>query len=181
MSATVEELKAFKGPDLDDLCDVTEAAITNGGGFGWLEVPARAVLESFWTGVLLVPQRSLFVARLDGTISGSAQLIRPTRNSESRAFAAEMASAFVAPWARGHGLARMIIEAVEDTARAEGFQKLNLDVRETQTAAIKLYESMAYGHWGTNPDYVRVKGQVIAGRYYSKDLVAPSDGEGAET
>ena len=90
MTTRIDKLEGFEGTDLDDLCDVTDAAIVDGGGFGWLKPPARSVLEAYWKGVLLVPERSLFVARLDGTISGSAQLVRPTRNNEARAVVAEL-------------------------------------------------------------------------------------------
>ncbi len=34
--------------DLADLCDATEAAIIDGGGFGWLTPPSRHVLERYW-------------------------------------------------------------------------------------------------------------------------------------
>lgn len=170
MTTRIDKLEGFEGTDLDDLCDVTDAAIVDGGGFGWLKPPARSVLEAYWKGVLLVPERSLFVARLDGTISGSAQLVRPTRNNEARAVVAELVSAFVAPWARGHGLARDLAVAVEETAVREGFLALSLDVRETQEAAIRLYESLGFVRWGTNPDYARVDGRFIAGHYYSKNL-----------
>ena len=54
--------------DLNDLCDSTESAIEAGGGFGWVETPERDVLERFWLGVLAMPKRALFVARLDGVI-----------------------------------------------------------------------------------------------------------------
>ena len=39
---------------------------------------------------------------------------------------------YIAPYARGHGLARMLTTAVEDRARELGYHVLNLDVRETQ-------------------------------------------------
>ncbi len=35
-----------------------------------------------------MPERLLFVGRLDGIIVGSAQLVRPPRNNEAQAFAA---------------------------------------------------------------------------------------------
>jgi ribosomal protein S18 acetylase RimI-like enzyme len=127
-------------------------------------------MEAFWRGVLLVPERRLFVARLDRTICGSAQLVRPPRNNEAQAFAAQMISNFIAPWARGHGLARELVVAVEDAARASGFSILNLDIRDTQTAAIQLYESLGYERWGTHPVYARVDGQPIPGHFYFKRL-----------
>src|SRR5580765_6563762 len=86
----VERLTQYSGTDLDDLCEATESAILEGGGFGWLKVPARQVLE-----------RRLVVGRLDGAIAGSVQLSRAPRNNEAQAFAGTLTSAFVAPWARG--------------------------------------------------------------------------------
>ncbi len=157
--------------ELADLCDATEAAIIDGGGFGWLAPPSRQILERYWKGVLLIPERSLFAARLDGTVVGSAQLVRPPRNNEAQAFAAAMTTNFIAPFARGHGLARELAVAVERAARDDGFNLLTLDVRETQAAAIRLYQSLGYKHWGTNPDYAIVDDEMIAGRYYAKRLI----------
>ena len=51
----VERLTQYSGTDLDDLCEATESAIVEGGGFGWLKPPPRQVLENYWKGVLLVP------------------------------------------------------------------------------------------------------------------------------
>ncbi len=168
---SVERIEEISDMDLADLCDATEAAIIDGGGFGWLVPPSRRVLERYWKGVLLVPQRSLFVARLNGAIVGSAQLVRPPRNNEAQVFAAAITTNFIAPFARGHGLARDITIAVERAAREDGFSHLTLDVRETQTAAIRLYQSLGYNHWGTNPDYAIVDDEMIAGRYYAKRLI----------
>ena len=168
---SVGRIEEISDIDLADLCDATEAAIIDGGGFGWLVPPSRRVLERYWKGVLLVPQRSLFVARLNGAIVGSAQLVRPPRNNEAQVFAAAITTNFIAPFARGHGLARDITIAVERAAREDGFSHLTLDVRETQTAAIQLYQSLGYKHWGTNPDYAIVDDEMIAGRYYAKRLI----------
>jgi ribosomal protein S18 acetylase RimI-like enzyme len=171
MSKTsVERLTEFQGNDLADLCDAAETAIVDGGGFGWLKPPPRDVMERYWKGVLLVPERELMVGRLDGVIAGSAQLVKPPRNNEAQAFAAAMTTHFVASWARGHGLARGLVQAVEEAARKAGFYFLNLDVRETQEPAVRLYEAMGFTCWGTNPNYAMVEGRVIAGRYYSKQL-----------
>ena len=170
VTTAVERLTAFAGTDLEDLCDAADAAIEAGGGFGWLAAPPRHIMEAYWRGVLLVPERRLFVARLDHTICGSAQLARPPRNNEAQSFAAQLTSNFIAPWARGHGLAKRIVLAVEEAAREAGFAVLNLDVRATQEAAIQLYESLGYIRWGTHPAYARVEGKVIPGHYYYKRL-----------
>jgi ribosomal protein S18 acetylase RimI-like enzyme len=127
-------------------------------------------MEAFWRGVLLIPERMLFAGRIDGTIGGSAQLLRPPRNNEAQAHSAQLTTHFVAPWARGHGLARALVEAVEDAARAAKVKVLNLDVRETQEAAIQLYRSLGYLQWGTHPDYARVAGKPVAGLFFCKNL-----------
>ena len=167
---SVEQVAEFSGPDLHDLCDAAEAAIRDGGGFGWLSPPERHVMEGYWRGVLLVPERDLFVARLDRTIAGSAQLTRPPRYNEAQATVGQLTTSFIAPWARGHGLARMVVLAIEDAARRAGLRVLNLDVRESQSAAIKLYESLGYTRWGTNPHYALVGGSWTTGYYFYKDL-----------
>ena len=61
----IESIQKLKFGDLDDLCDATESAITEGGGFGWIEVPSRKVLENYWRGVLTIPERELIIGRLD--------------------------------------------------------------------------------------------------------------------
>lgn len=169
-SLDVERVQHLDDDALSQLCEAADAAILEGGGFGWVKSPGRMSLERYFRGVLLVPERALFVARLDGDIVGSAQLVRPPRNNEAQAFAASLMHAFVAPYARGHGLARELTARVEESARAMGYQVLNLDVRETQDAAIRLYEGMGYQRWGEHPAYARVGGQTIRGIYFHKVL-----------
>ncbi len=169
-SPSVEHLTEMTGSDLNDLCDATDAAIKAGGGFGWLKLPARDILERYWKGVLAMPQRMLFVARLDNVICGTAQLVLPPKNNEAQSFAVHLTTNFIAPWGRGHGLAQMLLDAVEKKAVAEGFSVINLDVRESQEAAIKLYESRGYTLFGTHPFYAKVDGQPVQGRYYYKAL-----------
>lgn len=167
---SVELVTELRRIDMLDLCDATEAAILDGGGFGWVTPPDRDVMERYWGGVLAVPERVLFIGRLDGIVAGSVQLMRPTRNNEAQSFACTLTTSFVAPWARGHGLARLLTQAVIDHARKEGFQLLNLDVRDTQHAAIRLYERMGFVRWGTHPHYARARGRSIAGHFYYKVL-----------
>lgn len=171
---SVERAETFTDDDLHALCEATHAAIIEGGGFGWVHPPGRRSLESYYRGVLLVPERQLFLARLDGSVVGSAQLVRPPRNNEAQAFAATLMHSFIAPYARGHGLARLLTRSVEEAARASGYHVLNLDVRETQAVAIRLYESLGFVRWGVHPSYAKVGGKTIRGFYYYKLLKNPS-------
>jgi RimJ/RimL family protein N-acetyltransferase len=171
----VERLTQYSGTDLDDLCEASESAILEGGGFGWVKVPPRQVLENYWKGVLLIPERQLVVGRLDGVIAGSVQLARAPRNNEAQAFAGTVTAAFVAPWARGRGIGHAIVTEIEALARELGLVVLNLDLRDTQRAAIRLYESLLYRRWGTHPCYARVEGRVVPGHYYYKRLDEPAN------
>jgi RimJ/RimL family protein N-acetyltransferase len=170
----VDRVGELSEEDLQALCEAADAAIIEGGGFGWVNPPGRRALERYFQGVLLVPERELFVGRLDGTIVGSAQLVRPPRNNEAQAFAATLTHSFVAPYARGVGLARLITRRLEDRARALGYQVLNLDLRETHDAAVRLYEALGYQRWGVHPAYARVNGRTLRGFFYTKLLQDPS-------
>ena len=169
-AASVERAGELSDPDLAALCEAADAAIIDGGGFGWVNPPGRAALERYFRGVLLVPERELYIARLEGVVVGSAQLVRPPRNNEAQAFAATLMHSFVAPYARGQGLAHMLTVRVEEAARALGYHLLNLDVRETQEAAIHLYEALGFIRWGIHPQYARVGGKTQRGFYYYKLL-----------
>ena len=168
----VERLSALTVGDVNDLCDATYAAIESGGGFGWVKPPQRDVLERYWQGVVAMPSRMLFVARLDGVICGTCQLLKPPHNNEAQSFAVQLTTNFVAPWARGHGLAKMLLDEVEKSARDEGYAVINLDVRETMTAAISLYEKQGYNRIATHPCYARVENKILKGFFYYKIIDA---------
>lgn len=170
MAAKVEKIEEFKPADLSDLVQATEDAIRDGIGFNWVIPPGRDILETYWKGVVLVPDRVLFCGRLDGTISASAQLLKPGASKETTAFAASLEAHFVAPWARGHGLAKMLLLEAEREARKLGYRLLKLSVRETQEAAIQLYEEQGFVLWGTLPYHEYVGGNMVAGRYYYKTI-----------
>ncbi|WP_323989086.1 1-(5-phosphoribosyl)-5-[(5-phosphoribosylamino)methylideneamino]imidazole-4-carboxamide isomerase [Nguyenibacter sp. L1] len=165
-----ERVQELHDDDMQALCEATDAAILDGGGFGWLNVPGRQALERYFRGLLMVPERMLFVARLDGIIVGAAQLVRPPRNNEAQAMSATLMHLYVAPYARGHGLGRLLLLEAEQCARAMGYQILNLDVRETQEAAIRLFRGFGFHHWGTHPSYARAGGRTVRGLFFTKRL-----------
>lgn len=170
MSISVERITAFKGSDLPDICQATEDAIVDGIGFNWLSPPGRETIESFYKGVLMVPERVLFGGRLEGTLVASIQLIKPSKSKETSAFAARIEAHFVAPWARGHGLAKMLLDAAEREASKQGFSTLKLDVRDSQARALTLYRECGYTQWGTLPNYEYVGGSMVSGHFFYKQL-----------
>ena len=91
-----EICKNLNKVDLQELCDATEDAITAGGGFGWISPPSIKILENYWRGVLLIPERILILGRLDTKIAGSVQLIKPARNNEAQSHACGLSTFFFA-------------------------------------------------------------------------------------
>ena len=166
----IEHVTGFQPGDLNDLCDATDAAISGGGGFGWIDLPARDILERYWQGVVTMPSRLLFVSRLDNVICGTCQLVKPPANNEAQAHAIHLTTTFVAPWARGYDLGSKIIEKAEYVAKNEGFKLINLDVRDTMEDAIKLYERLGYKRYATHPCYAHIDGEMIPGHFYYKEI-----------
>ncbi len=61
---------------------------------------------------------------------------------------------YVAPAARGRGVARILLGALEDRARALGYATVSLDTGPKQPAAQHLYESTGYAtipNFNANP------------------------------
>ena len=165
-----EHVTQLSAGDLSDIVDACTQAIVEGGGFGWLTPPDRPDMEKYWRGVLLMPGRNLFVSRVDGVISGAAQLIETPANLEAQRHSAQISGHFVAPWARGRGNGKAIVRGIEYFAREAGYSVLKLDLRETQTAAIALYNGLGYVRWGINPYYAMVDGKMVEGYYYTKKI-----------
>ena len=167
---SVETVDQLTERDIHELSDAAEAAILSGGGFGWLMPPPKSVMEDYWRGVQMIPDRHLIIARLDKVIAGSCQIVRPPKNNEAQKFSCQLTTFFVAPWARGHGLAQMIVAESEALAKSEGFLMINLDVRATQDRAIQSFEARSFKRYATNNYYAKVNGEYVQGFYYHKEL-----------
>ena len=167
---SVDTLNTISNTDLADLCYNTEQAIKAGGGFGWITVPPRDVLKKYWNGMLLVNTNILIVGRLNGDIAGSMQLSFYPPNNEAQKTITRIQSHFVAPWARGYGLAKAMIDYAIIKSKENNKNSIQLDIRETQTAAIQLFESKGFHRWGENPAYAFVNGNAIKGYYYYRNI-----------
>lgn len=73
---------------------------------------------------------------------------------------AELKRMYTVPAARGRGVARRLLAALEESARAGGRKRMILECGERQPEAIKLYESGGYrpiphyGHYRDAPEVV---------------------------
>lgn len=170
----IEKILSLNTLELNELCDAAEATMKDTYGFNLGTsheyLNARESLESYFKGVLLVPERILFVGKLDGTICGSIQLVMPSKSNKTSSFAANVDNHFVAPWSRGHGLASMLLQTAENEAKKQGISLIKLSVRANRSAAIALYEDKNYIKWGTLPEYEVSGNEVVPGHFYYKKL-----------
>ena len=111
------------------------------------------------------------MGRYKGLIAGSLQVVTFSSANEASMFRVFIDTHFVATWARGHGLAKLLIEEAEKECRINNFSHVLLDVRETQKRAIKLYEQLGYKQWGILPAYHKLSNNdMVSGKYFYKNL-----------
>lgn len=95
---------------------------------------------------LLVPEISFFVAEAGGEVLGTAALAR-------KAGYGEVKSMFVAPAARGRGVARALLGHLETEARKMGLPLLRLETGNLLEAAMALYTAHGFRGCGAFGDY----------------------------
>jgi ribosomal protein S18 acetylase RimI-like enzyme len=170
MNIAVESLTVLSETDLADLCNITEQSIKAGGGFGWIAIPPIETLKKYWNGLILIKSNTLIVGRLNGSIAGASQISFNPPNNEAQKNISKIQSHFVTPWGRGYGLAKAMIDKAIEVSKENNKKSIQLDIRETQSAAIKLFENKGFSKWGENPSYAFINGNRIKGYYYYKDL-----------
>lgn len=84
------------------------------------------------------PLGTFLVARADGLVAGCCALKGDGGET------GEIKRLWVAPPARGLGLARALMAAAQDRARALGMRRLRLDTNRRLTAAIRLYRATGW-------------------------------------
>ncbi|MDF3046971.1 MAG: family N-acetyltransferase [Candidatus Midichloriaceae bacterium] len=172
-------VKSLNPVEMEDLCDSTMKTMRSTTGFNvgnqHIQYMEKAKLMSYWEGVLLIPERMLIVGKLDGTIAGSIQVIMPSPSNQTSKFACAIDNYFLAPWARGYKLSDLLIETAEQEIMKLGLSIIKLSVRETRTAAIKVFERHNYIKWGVLPKYEIDQDKVVAGYFYYKELLPIMD------
>lgn len=90
-----------------------------------------------------------------GRIAGSAFIV------DARDGVAKLRLVYVEPWARGTGIARLLVESCMDFARSKGYRRMTLWTNDVLLPARRLYERLGF--------------QMIASEAYhgfGKDLVS---------
>jgi ribosomal protein S18 acetylase RimI-like enzyme len=128
-----------------------------GGAVGWLSVPDERETAAFLDEQLALAARGdggVAVVRIDGRVEALGIWNRyPHAVIRQNA---EIRKVMVHPDARGHGLGRVVVEAlVADVTRA-GIEVVVLDARGNNHAAHALYESLGFERCGAIPNFIAV-------------------------
>ena len=148
--------EAATSRDVDRLADVLHAVVHGGAGASFVVPFSRDDARAFWTDAVLpgvrTRRRRLLVARLEGRIVGTVQL--DPAWAPNQPHRAEVLKLLVHPDARRRGIARALMVALEELARAGGWSLLTLDTWTGQ-AGERLYRSLGYVAVGTIPRFAR--------------------------
>ncbi len=153
----IEQLKAESiASGIEELSELLHTCVHAGASIIFvlpfpIEDARRFWLEKVSPGVR-VGLKKLLVARKDGGIVGSVQLDLATPPNQQ--YWAEVAKLLVHPSARRQGIARSLMFAIENVARAEGRSLITFDTR-IGDGAEPLYLSMGYTLAGIIPRYAR--------------------------
>jgi GNAT superfamily N-acetyltransferase len=129
-----------------------------------------ATLERMHREAIDDPQRIVLVAEREGEVVAMAHLAPSlAANGTHRA---EVQRVAVAAGARGKGVGRRLMAAVEAAARERGLTLLWLTTHD-ETDACPFYEALGYTKLGVMPNYSRrPDGKLWPGAFYFKDLSA---------
>ena len=154
----IEELRGYEPA----LAETLAACVAGGASVNFLQPFTTAQAEAWWRAKLAAPgPRHLLVARVEGVVRGTV-LLEPAPQPNQR-HRADISKMLVHPGFRRRGLARALLLAAEDRARALGHSLLTLDTEEDSPAR-RLYAAMGYRLAGVVPGYaMRADGSGLAG------------------
>ena len=140
-------------PILPELVALLQDAVHNGSSVGFLPPLTSETAEEYWLETLsevAQGKRILLVSSEAGDVAGAAQLALATK--QNGLHRAEVQKLIVHTRFRRRGIARALMCAAEESARAAGRTLLVLDT-EQGSVAEKLYEKCEYTRAGVIPQY----------------------------
>ncbi len=153
--------------EIEALAGLLVATVAEGASLGFLPPLEPAVAAAYWRGVV-EPGVVLLLAEADGEVVGTVQ-VRPAESANGR-HRGEVCKLLVGPAHRRRGIARALLGAAEEAARAEGKTLLALDTREGDRSNA-LYRSVGFVEAGRIPGWSRDgAGRFHATVYYYKPL-----------
>lgn len=150
----VENLSAEQArPLVPQLAALLQDAVHNGSSVGFLPPVSSETAEAYWRetlGEVAEGKRILLASFEAGELTGAAQLALATK--QNGLHRAEVQKVIVHTGARNRGIARSLMGAVEEAARAAGRTLLVLDT-EQGCPAESLYERCGYTRAGVIPQF----------------------------
>jgi len=152
----------------EQLADVLIDCVEGGASVSFMLPLARTTALQFWHDVAAGvgrAERTLIVAEDSTGILGTVQLI--TAMPDNQQHRADVAKLLVRRRARGAGVGRRLMEAVEGAARTQGRSVLVLDTADA--VAERLYERSGWQRAGVIPDFARLPdGPLCATTFFYK-------------
>jgi ribosomal protein S18 acetylase RimI-like enzyme len=155
--AEIEWLEAVDEAAIDAAHRVVDAVMQLGGAVGWVHVPDRAETAEWLTGIaaeVAAGRTRMAVVSAGGRVEALGRW--SWYGKPAVAVNGEILQVMVHPDGRGRGLARLLVGALVEDARAHRVETLTLDVRGNNHAAMALYESFGFEVSGRLPDFVAV-------------------------
>lgn len=147
---------------LTQLVALLQDAVHNGSSVGFLPPLTFETAEEYWLETLnevAQGKRLLLVSSEEGEVTGAVQLALATK--QNGLHRAEVQKLLVHTSFRNRGIARALMKAAEEYARAAGRTLLVLDT-EQGSVAEKLYEKCGYERSGVIPQYaLNAEGALI--------------------
>ncbi len=141
---------------LDDLTDILHACVHDGASVGFILPFSPSQARGYWQNRVWPDAESgaldLFAAYDAGRVAGTVQLIPASMPNQPHR--ADVAKLLVHPNARRKGLARALMAALEQRAKAVGRTMLVLDTRSSDPSRI-LYQTLGFQIAGEIPNYCR--------------------------
>jgi GNAT superfamily N-acetyltransferase len=135
------------------LCDILSACVAEGAGVSFLPPLGADVARGFWRGIakeVAAGIRVLLGGWVDGVLCGTVTLA--FAGAENQPHRADVQKLMVHPSGRRAGLARTMMQRLEQEAMRSGRTLLTLDTRADDRAE-RLYRSMEWNEVGLIPGY----------------------------
>ena len=138
---------------LSTFVELLQESVDCGGALGFHAPLAADEAREYWQALrseIETGSRVLLAASENGRIVGAGQLaLAPWRNARHRA---SIEKVFVSAALRGRGIAKALINALQDAARLRGRSLLLINARQGG-AAEQLYKRLGYREFGVIPGY----------------------------
>lgn len=127
-TVVIQHVQALTNPEVEQLADLLVAVVDQGASVGYLPPLDGETARGYWRRAIEQETTVMLLARVDRQVVGTVQLEwSPKKNARHRA---EVNKLLVHPGFQRHGIGRRLMEALEATARENGWTTLHLDTRE---------------------------------------------------